>query len=151
MVAIMGIVIGIAVAFIVYAIHRFFPTTAAIDAALTLITPYIMYITAEHFIIPVFYRLLARFIPQLSFAGNIQYESRLNVAGLWDTLIFLLNGFVFILIGLQLPTISQGLGNYSIGEAIFMDTYQSSYNVIRIVWVFPGAYLPRFYLKVFAK
>ena len=49
LVAGMGIVIGLVIAYLVYLIHRFFPTTASIDAALTLITPYTMYITAEHF------------------------------------------------------------------------------------------------------
>ena len=49
LVAFMGIVVGVGIATIVYFIHRFFPTTASIDAAITLITPYIMYLTAEHF------------------------------------------------------------------------------------------------------
>nr|WP_315819177.1 cation:proton antiporter [Paraflavitalea speifideiaquila] len=45
----MGIVIGLAIAHIVYLIHRFLPTTPSIDTAITLITPYLMYIAAEHF------------------------------------------------------------------------------------------------------
>src|SRR5258705_9012405 len=46
-VAVMGILTGLVIAGIVYVIHRFFPTTASIDAALTLIAPYAMYIAAE--------------------------------------------------------------------------------------------------------
>jgi len=49
MVVIMGIVIGLAIAHIVYAIHKFLPTTPSIDTAISFITPYLMYITAEHF------------------------------------------------------------------------------------------------------
>lgn len=45
----MGIVIGIAIANVAYLIHRFLPTTPGIDTALTLITPYLMCLTAEHF------------------------------------------------------------------------------------------------------
>lgn len=48
-VSIMGIVIGLAGAHIVYAIHRFLPTTPAIDAALSLMTPYILFLAAEEF------------------------------------------------------------------------------------------------------
>jgi len=149
MVAVMGIVIGVAIALIVYAIHRFFPTTAAIDAALTLITPYVMYITAEHFH---FSGVLSVVSGGLFLGYRSQeifsYESRLNSVALWQTLIFLLNGFVFILIGLQLPTISRGLGNYSITEAIFYGVIISLLTIIiRIVWVFPGAYIPRFLFK----
>jgi len=149
MVAVMGIVIGVAIALIVYAIHRFFPTTAAIDAALTLITPYVMYITAEHFH---FSGVLSVVSGGLFLGYRSQeifsYESRLNSVALWQTLIFLLNGFVFILIGLQLPTISRGLGNYSITEAILYGVIISLLTIIiRIVWVFPGAYIPRFLFK----
>lgn len=36
-------------AHIMYAIHRFLPTTPAIDAALSLMTPYILFLAAEEF------------------------------------------------------------------------------------------------------
>jgi CPA1 family monovalent cation:H+ antiporter len=75
-------------------------------------------------------------------------ESRIQVLGLWDTLIFLLNGFVFILIGLQLPSIIHGLGNYSVIEAIGYGVIISLVTiVVRIIWVFPGAYIPRWLFK----
>ena len=48
-VSIMGIVIGLAGAHIMYAIHRFLPTTSAIDAVLSLMTPYILFLAAEEF------------------------------------------------------------------------------------------------------
>ena len=43
MVAGMGIVVGLVGANIMYLIHRFLPTTPAIDAALTVMTPYILF------------------------------------------------------------------------------------------------------------
>ncbi len=48
-VTLMGIVIGLAIAHVFYAIHRWLPTSSNIDTALTFIAPYLMYITAEHF------------------------------------------------------------------------------------------------------
>lgn len=149
MVAVMGILIGVAIALIVYGIHRFFPTTPAIDAALTLITPYVMYIAAEHFHFSGVLSVVSGGL-FLSYRSQeiFSYESRLNTAGLWDTLVFLLNGFVFILIGLQLTSVSQGLGNYSVKEGIFYGIVISLLTiVIRIIWVFPGAYIPRFLFK----
>lgn len=153
LVALMGIVIGITIAMIVYFIHRFFPTTASIDAALTLITPYAMYITAEHFH---FSGVLAVVSGGLFLTYRSQdifnSESRIQIAGLWDTLVFLLNGFVFILIGLQLPGIISGLGNYSVGQAIGYAIVISIVTIIvRIIWVFPGAYLPRMLFKSIRK
>jgi CPA1 family monovalent cation:H+ antiporter len=48
-VAFMGVAIGLLIAHIVYAIHRWLPTTPAIDTSLSLVAPYLMYIGAEHF------------------------------------------------------------------------------------------------------
>lgn len=149
LVAFMGIAVGLVIAGFIYMIHRFFPTTPSIDAAITLITPYIMYITAEHFH---FSGVLAVVSGGLFLTYRSQeffsYETRLHVAGLWDTLVFLLNGFVFILIGLQLPQIVNGLGSYSVGEAILYAIVISILTIIiRIIWVFPNAYLPRLLFK----
>ncbi|MES1216713.1 MAG: Na+/H+ antiporter [Bacteroidota bacterium] len=153
LVVIMGILIGLVIATIIYVIHRFLPTTPAMDAAITLISPYIMYITAEHFGYSGVLSVVTGGL-FLSFRSHkiFSYESRLNVNGLWETLIFLLNGFVFILIGLQLPHIANGLGNYSIKEAITYGIIISLLTIIiRIIWVFPGAYLPRILFKSIRK
>jgi CPA1 family monovalent cation:H+ antiporter len=149
LVVVMGIVIGLVIANIIYFIHRFFPTTPDIDTAITLISPYFMYITAEHFdysgvLSVVCGGLFLSYRSQEIFS----YETRISAAGLWSTLTFLLNGFVFILIGLQLPGILSELGNYSIWEAIGYALIISLLTIIiRIIWVFPGAYLPRFLFR----
>lgn len=148
-VAIMGVAVGLVIANIVYVIHRFFPTTPGIDAAITLISPYIMYLVAEHFhfsgvLAVVSGGLFLTFRSQDIFHS----DSRIQIVGLWTSLTFLLNGFVFILIGLQLPSIIQGLGNYSISEAIGYAIVISFVTIIiRIIWVFPGAYIPRWLFK----
>jgi monovalent cation/hydrogen antiporter len=144
-VAIMGILIGLVIAHFVYLIHRFFPTTPAIDAAFTLITPYIMYVTAEHFHVSGVLSVVSGGL-FLTFRSQdlFSYDARIQVLGLWDTLVFLLNGFVFIMIGLQLPEIIRGMENYSVGEAISYALIISVVTIlIRILWVFPGAYVPR--------
>ncbi|MDP4265017.1 MAG: cation:proton antiporter, partial [Bacteroidota bacterium] len=59
----------------------------------------------------------------------------------WDTLIFLLNGFVFILIGLQLPAILKQLASYTLAELIGYGMLISLATIlVRIAWVFAGAY-----------
>ncbi|HUR66740.1 MAG TPA: Na+/H+ antiporter [Chitinophagaceae bacterium] len=149
LVVVMGITIGISIGWVIYMLHKFFPTTASIDAAITLITPYIMYIIAEHFHFSGVLSVVSGGL-FLSFHSHsfFNYETRLQVAGLWETLVFLLNGLVFILIGLQLPGIIGGLGEYSIGEAILYAVIISMVTIIiRVVWVFPSAYLPRWLFK----
>ena len=49
LVIVMGILIGLSVGLIFYAIHRWLPTTTSIEIVLTLVTPYCMYYAAEHF------------------------------------------------------------------------------------------------------
>lgn len=153
LVASLGILIGLAIAHVIYLIHRFLPTTPSIDAAITLISPYIMYIAAEHFH---YSGVLSVVVGGLFLSYRSQeiftYESRLPIYGIWETLIFLLNGFVFILIGLQLPSIIKELEGYSIGEAILYAVIISVLTIIiRIIWVFPGAYLPRYLSKSIRK
>ena len=149
LVAGMGILIGLTIGVIIYGIHRILPTTAGIDGIITLVSPYIMYITAEHFH---FSGVLAVVTGGLFLSYRSQeiftYETRLQVVGLWEVLVFLLNGLVFILIGLQLPVIVNGLEGYSFGEAIFYSVIISLITIIlRIIWVFPAAYIPRFLFK----
>ncbi len=144
-VAIMGIVVGLAIAHIFYIVHRCLPTTPSIDTALSFIAPYLMYIAAEHF---EYSGVLATVSGGLFLSYRSQeilgYNSRMQVTFTWETITFLLNGIVFILIGLQLPETISGLGQYSIADAITYAVVISIVTiVIRIIWVFPSTYLPR--------
>ncbi len=63
---------------------------------------------------------------------------------------FLLNGFVFILIGLQLPEVLSGLpeSDYSFGKLVgYALIISVAVILIRILWVFPATYLPRLIFK----
>jgi CPA1 family monovalent cation:H+ antiporter len=68
------------------------------------------------------------------------YQTRIRTRVVWDTLVFLLHGFVFIMIGLQLPSIINGLGNYSLTQMLVYGLLISLVTiVVRIIWVFAGA------------
>lgn len=149
LVVFMGIIIGLTIAHVVYALHKFLPTTASIDTAITLISPYLMYITAEHFHFSGVLAVVSGGLFLTYRSHDIfSYETRLQAVSVWQTLVFLLNGIVFILIGLQLPGIAQGLDGYSVSEAILYAIVISLVTIlIRIIWVYPGAYIPRFLFK----
>ena len=119
LVVLMGILIGLLVGLIFYSFHRWLPTTTSIEIVLTLITPYCMYYVAEHFH---FSGVLAVVSGGLFLSSKRQsmltYQSRLQGLNVWTTLGFVLNGLVFILIGLQLPSIVNQLGDISLGKAI---------------------------------
>ena len=119
LVVFMGILIGLLVGLIIYSIHRWLPTTTSIDIVLTLISPYCMYYAAEHFH---YSGVLAVVSGGLFLSAKRQrmlsYQSRIQSVNVWSNLVFVLNGLVFLLIGLQLPSITQQLGDISLSSAI---------------------------------
>ena len=116
----MGIFIGLIVGIIFYAIHRWLATTPSIEIVLTLVTPYCMYYFAEHFH---FSGVLAVVSGGLFLSSKRQsmlnFRSRIEGVNVWTNLVFVLNGLIFLLIGLQLPSITRQLGNTSLSEAIW--------------------------------
>jgi len=120
LVIIIGTLIGVVLGLIFYAIHRWLPTTPSIDIVLTLITPYCMYYAAEHFH---FSGVLAVVSGGLFLSGKRQsmlnYRSRIEGINVWTSFVFILNGLIFLLIGLQLPSIASQLGDTSLTAAIW--------------------------------
>lgn len=147
---VMGIVIGLAVAHVMYLIHRFLPTTASIDAALTLISPYFMYLAAEQFHFSGVMAVVSGglFLSYRSHEIFTDGQSRLQAVNVWATLAVILNAFVFILIGLELPVIMAGLEGYSIWEACSYGLIISALVIVlRILWIYPVAFIPRWLSK----
>jgi monovalent cation/hydrogen antiporter len=120
LVVLMGILIGIFTGLIFYCIHRWLPVTPSIEIALTLVTPYCMYYAAEHFH---YSGVLAVVSGGLFLSGRrlsmLNYMSRIQGVNVWNSVVFVLNGLVFLLIGLQLPSIVQQLGDVSLATAIW--------------------------------
>ncbi len=120
LVIIMGIVTGVAIGLVFFAIHRWLPTTPNIDIVLTFVTPYMMYIVAEHFH---FSGVLAVVSGGLFLSSRqhimLSHRSRIQGLSVWSIVGFLFNGIIFMLIGLQLPTIVEQLGNISLFDAVF--------------------------------
>jgi monovalent cation/hydrogen antiporter len=116
----MGAFVGLLIGFIFYAIHRWLPMTTSIEIVLTLVTPYCMYYFAEHFH---FSGVLAVVSGGLFLSSKRQsmltFKSRIQGVNVWTNLVFLLNGLIFLLIGLQLPSIIRQLGEVSLDKAIW--------------------------------
>ena len=149
-VTVMGIVVGLAVAQIVYLIHRFLPTTASIDSAFTLISPYLMYLAAEEFHFSGVMAVVSGglFLSYRSHEIFTDGQSRLQTLNVWSTLSIILNGLVFILIGLELPAIVSGLEGYSLAEACKYGLLVSAMVIlIRMIWIYPGTFIPRWIFK----
>lgn len=105
-----GIGIGLLIGFVFMKGHKYLPTDANMDIILTLVTPYVMYMTAEEVhssgVLAVVSGGLFLSHKRHYFLGS---SSRLRGINFWESLVFLLNGLVFMLIGLDLPEITAGL------------------------------------------
>lgn len=148
LVSAMGIVIGLVGANIMYVIHRFLPTTPPIDAALTVMTPYILFLAAEQFHFSGVMAVVSGglFMSYRSHEVFKTGSTRLNMLGVWITMIFVMNALVFVLIGLALPEIIKGLGDYSIADGIKYGIMISAITIaLRFLWVYPIAHIPRWF------
>lgn len=150
LVAGMGIVVGLIGATFMYLIHRFLPTTSAIDAALTLMTPYLLYLGAEQFHFSGVMAVITGglFISYRSHEIFKNGNTRLNMLGVWTTVIFVMNAMVFVLIGLSLPSIINGLEESSLIQGIKYGVIISIIIIlIRFLWVYPTTFIPRWLFK----
>src|SRR6185369_4298143 len=146
MVIVMGVMIGVVIGFIFYAIHRWLPTTTSIEIILTLITPYCMYYTAEQFH---FSGVLAVVSGGLLLSSKRQtmlnYRSRIEGINVWTNIVFVLNGLIFFLIGLQLPSIINQLGEISLGRVIWYGLAISLILIVaRLLCTFGASLFTRF-------
>jgi len=113
-----GVVVGVAVAFLVRLI-RPLGRDALIANAISLATPFVAYLAAEKIhvsgvlAVVVAGLIIGHHAPR-AFSG----ASRLQTNAVWRLVDFLLEGFVFLLIGQQLKPVVEALDQYSIGTVI---------------------------------
>ncbi len=145
----LGIIIGFAMGIVFYYIHKLTPNNPTNDTVLTFIAPYASYLTAEHFHASGVLAVVVTGVflsPRASVIFN--HQARLQAYNVWETIMFILNGLIFILIGLQLPLIIEGLGKFTLLEALGYGALISFATIIlRVIWVFPGAYVPRWLFR----
>ncbi|MFZ1307322.1 MAG: Na+/H+ antiporter [Ferruginibacter sp.] len=142
LVSVAGVLIGILTGLVFVWAHKKIENNPLVETSLTLLAPFVSYLAAEHFhmsgVLAVVTTglLIARKSPEI-FAS----QARMRIRVVWDTIIFLLNGFVFILIGLQLPSIIKDLGRYPFATILGYGLIISLVTIlVRIIWVFGGAY-----------
>lgn len=74
----------------------------------------------------------------------VSSRARLQTQDMWEVVIFLLNGLLFILIGLQLRSIVTQLSPGRAGAFLAVTGIVSvAVIVVRLAWMFPGTYLAR--------
>jgi CPA1 family monovalent cation:H+ antiporter len=74
----------------------------------------------------------------------VSSRTRLQAEEMWEVIVFLLNGLIFILIGLQLRTLIERLSPALVGTYVWVTVLVSAtVVVVRLAWMFPSARLAR--------
>jgi CPA1 family monovalent cation:H+ antiporter len=116
-----------------------------LEIIVTLVTPFTAYLAAELLgFSGVLSTVVAGLITGQRAARVLSPEARLLGRGAWSTTIWVINVFVFMLVGLQLRDIVAALSDHPIEELVWLGLAVGLTAIVtRIVWVFPATYLPR--------
>ena len=140
-----GIVLGLAIAWCIGQIRRFLHDPP-VENTLSLLSGFAAYIPATALGLSGVLAVLAMGI-YLGRKGPSVVSSRTRVQSeqMWEIVVFLLNGLIFILIGLQLHSILTKLTKLPLATLLWYAVAVSVIVILtRLIWVFPGTYLPRF-------
>ena len=137
-----GIGIGLVIGWIVTWIEQRIDD-APIEIALSILVPYAAYFAADKahasgvLAVVVCGLYLSRKSSRFFSPGV-----RLRAWSVWESITFILNGLVFVLIGLQLPNVLAGIQGYHWSTLFLYGALFSALVIgLRMIWVFPGAYL----------
>lgn len=137
-----GISVGLLIGLVVHGLEHLIDD-GPIEITLSILVPYVVYLTAESMHTS---GVLAVVACGLYLGrGSAHFFSpavRVQAESVWNVLTFILNGFVFVLIGLQLHVVREGIKDISTGTLLLLGTlFSALVIVLRLVWVFPGASL----------
>jgi CPA1 family monovalent cation:H+ antiporter len=132
-----GIAVGLAAGWLTGRLRRLFDEPS-IDVTLSLLTPFAAYVPAERIgVSGVLAAVTAGLLighRAIELSGP---ESRLRTRTFWDALDFLLNSLLFLLIGLQLPSILDRIHGPSLvplaGQALLL---AAAVMAVRMAWMF---------------
>src|SRR6266849_335540 len=145
-----GLIIGLLLGLIVEWFERRIDD-GPIEIVVSILTPYAAYLAAESLRASGVLAVVACGL-YLSRQSSEFFSAtvRMQAWAVWDSLTFVINGLVFVLIGLQLPHVLAGIRGYSLFHlALYGALFSAIVIVLRMLWMFPGAHLSRFIRSCF--
>lgn len=141
-----GVAVGLAVGFAIGWIRRKIGRAPVVENTISLLTPFAAFIPADRLGLSGVLAVVAvgLFLGRRG-ARVVSPQTRLQATGMWQVVSFLLEGLIFILIGLELPLVLEALRVHSIPTLVGLAAAVSGTAIlVRLLWVFPGAYVPRY-------
>ncbi len=145
LVGIGGVLIGLALGSIFAWMHRRLDDPS-IEITMTILMSYASYLLAERLSLSgVLAAMTIGMYHRWQSSDLLSARTRVAAIAVWEIIVFILNGLIFILIGLQLPSILNTISG-KLTATLLWDAVLISAVVIgvRLLWVFPAAYIPRF-------
>src|SRR4051812_33955730 len=140
-----GILVGLVVGAGIGWLRRHLEHAPEVENTISLLTPFAAFIPADRLglsgvlAVVTVGLYLGRYGPRI-----IAPETRIQGANMWDMTTFVLEGLIFILVGLDLPLVTRDLAAGSITALVKSGLVISAVAIgVRLLWVFPGTYLPR--------
>jgi monovalent cation/hydrogen antiporter len=137
-----AIVIGLAIAVLVRIVLTHI-NDAPVEITISLVTPFLAYLAAEAAQCSGVLATLAcgLYLGRRS-SDFYSLHARIEASGVWRTLDFVLNGIVFLMLGLQLPLVLAGIHGMSTWRlAVDGAIFSAIVILLRMLWVFPAAWL----------
>jgi Na+/H+ antiporter len=140
-----GIAIGLAAGWCMGWVRLHMARSSLVENTISLLSPFIAFIPANALGCS---GVLAVVAMGLFFGRKgprvLTAHTRLQGTAMWEMLTFILEGLIFIFIGLQLPGVVHALEPGTLNKLIGVSLAVAAAMIVtRIALVFPGAYLPR--------
>src|SRR4051812_22899164 len=146
-----GLLIGLAFAFGAAWLHKKIEDSL-LDDAVSLLTPFVVVIVAEELHTS---SVVAVVVTGLYLGHRIPYllsaTSRLQMDAVWRLITFLLEGVVFLLVGLQIRDLVARIERDLATTAAVTAAVFVTLVVVRFVWMYPATYLARLIPRVRAR
>src|SRR5215510_5737853 len=116
-----------------------------VEIVLSLMTPYLAYWVPEHFGGSGVLATVATGL-YVSWNGPLLISSATRLQGVffWDLIIYVIEGFVFLITGLQARTLVEKAQTFSLRELVIAVAVTTAIIIVaRFIWVYPATYLPR--------
>jgi Na+/H+ antiporter len=148
-VAAAGILIGLAIGYLILFVHKRWICDPVIEVTLTIITPFAAYLAAEMLHVSGVLAVVSAGL-FLSFRSSEAFsnQSRIMAYNVWEVILYILNSLIFIFIGLQLRDVMNGITVYSTSQLLMYGLVVSFVVIIiRFIWIVPAALIPRWLSK----
>ena len=147
-VAVGGVCVGLAVGWLATQVQKRLDDPP-VQTMFSLLTPYLAYFSGERLHVS---GTLAVVIAGMYYGWRVPRilsgRMRLQAVPVWEMVLFILNGILFMLIGLQLPQVIRALPPGSAFQVATLAVLVLLVIVlVRFGWIFAATYLPRFFSR----